>query len=394
MFNVAALMLITTALAIGWGLGRYQRPRRTTRSGTTSTLSRDYFVGLNYLLNEQPDKAIETFSHSLEVNSDTIDTHIALGNLFRLRGEADRAARIHQNLLARPALSEQQSDQVQLELARDFYHLGVLDRSERLLIALIRPSAAQEMNQAARQLLVEIYQREQEWQRALDIAQPLVKHFPAIRRAAAHWQCELADDDLQAGHTGNARKHLRHALSTDAECLRANWLLADMEHQQGKYRDEIKFLKRMQVQDQRCIALILPRMVKAHEALGDESGLMQYLNNLLHHHPHSTTLITIAERLQKQEGAERAADMVSRQLEQTPSLKGVDYLLALYLDNESDGPLYSRMGLLKQHTEHLLKQRPKYQCQECGFKSQQHYWQCPQCRQWGTLLPITGIEGE
>ncbi|MCM2971184.1 lipopolysaccharide assembly protein LapB [Larsenimonas suaedae] len=394
MFDAGTFLLLVAALAIGWALGRIKRSTPRTASDTR-TLSKDYFVGLNYLLNEQPDKAIETFSHALEVNSDTIDTHIALGNVFRLRGEADRAAKIHQNLLARPALSDHQSAQVQLELARDFFRLGVLDRSERLLVSLLKTDTFTDVTQASRRLLIDIFEREREWHEALDTAQPLLKQDKKLRRDASYWQCELAQKSIDHGQLPQARKQLRQALSIDANCLRANWLLADIEHINARYEDELKYLKRMHTQDSHIVGLTLPRIVGTYNALDDHDGLVQYLNALLHHHPNSSALIALAERTRTEDGPARAAELLSQQLKRSPSLKGVDYLLALYLEGGgATDALEQQLDLLKQHTEHLLKLRPSFQCGECGFKSRQHYWQCPQCRQWGAILPITGIEGE
>src|SRR5690554_7783540 len=164
------LTLLLAAVAIGWWLGR--RERKARDPVPTNELARDYYVGLNYLLNDQQDRAIETFVAALEVNSETIDTHITLGNLFRSRGEADRAAKIHQNLLARPTLSSRQSSQVQLELARDFFHLGLHDRSDRSLQQLVREAQHDELRQAGKRLLAELFDREGEWQAALDVAYP------------------------------------------------------------------------------------------------------------------------------------------------------------------------------------------------------------------------------
>ena len=194
MSDVLLLALLVAAIAIGWFLGRWESGRfRSRPQPPRGSLPRDYFVGLNYLLNEQPDRAIETFTQALEVNSDTVETHIALGNLYRSRGEADRAVRIHQNLLARPALTPSQSGQVQLELSRDFLNLGLLDRAERLLLALQKSHVDDSQKLAAKRLLVDLFEREKEWAQALETAQPqLVRQDADIRRAAAHWHCELA----------------------------------------------------------------------------------------------------------------------------------------------------------------------------------------------------------
>lgn len=391
------LGLLVTAIAIGWWLGRFEaNHRRQHRERSSSPhLTRNYFVGLNYLLNEQPDRAIETFVKTLEVNTETIDTHIALGNLFRLRGEADRAVKIHQNLLARPTLSDAQSDQIHLELCRDFMKLGVLDRAERLLTQLIRDSHNDAIRLAGKRLLIDLFEREKEWQNALDVAQPqLLRQDNDIRRAAAHWLCELAEEDIAAGSAGLARKRLRQALNIDERCVRVNWLLAGIEHRTGQYRQEIRILKRIREQDESFTPIILEPISRAFELLDDEQGLIDFLHQQVEHAPYISSVLMLAERLRIRDGMDAAIALVSDHLQRYPSLRGVDYLTDLYLHETSSAHEHERIELLKRHTAQLLSKRPRHRCERCGFTASQLYWHCPQCRHWGTVKPITGLEGE
>ncbi|GGY07165.1 lipopolysaccharide assembly protein B [Litchfieldella qijiaojingensis] len=391
--DLLLLALLLAAVAIGWWLGRRERGQNLPASQQPS-LSRDYFVGLNYLLNEQPDRAIETFVAALEVNSDTIETHIALGNLFRSRGEADRAVKIHQNLLARPSLSAAQSSLVQLELSRDFLHLGLLDRAERLLQSVVRDTHDDDIRQSAKRLLVDLLEQEQEWQAALEVAQPtLINRYQDIRRAAAHWLCELAEQDRQSASPALARKRLRQALSIDEHCVRANWLLAKMEHDTGQYKAEIRILKRIPQQDSDFAPIILEPLRNAYRMLDDEDGLEKSLRELIHPTPFTSAVIMLAETLRHREGNDAAMAFISEQLATEPSLRGVDYLMDLYRQS-ADSEERTRIDLLKRHTHTLLEARPRYRCRRCGFAGSQLHWRCPSCRSWGTTKPITGIEGE
>lgn len=390
------LLILIAAIGIGWWLGRMERRHYRYRDRTLSGqhLSRDYFVGLNFLLNEQPDRAIETFVQALEVNGDTIDTHIALGNLFRMRGETDRAVRIHQNLLARPVLTTAQSEQVQLELARDFMRLGVLDRAERLLAGLIRQCENEETATAAKRLMVDLYEREKDWQAALEVALPqLVRQDASLRRAAAHWHCELAEQAIEEGSPGPARKHLKQALSIDGACVRANWMYADIEHRAGSYRNEIRALCRIRDQDSDMVPITLAPIQRAFDLLDDEEGLIDFLHDQLEKAPYVSFVLLLAERLRVRDGVERATRLVSEQLQRHPSLRGLDYLMDLYLKAVPEHEL-EHLRLLKRHTEQLMAQRARYRCKSCGFQGEQLYWHCPSCRQWGTIKPITGLEGE
>ncbi|WP_372611427.1 lipopolysaccharide assembly protein LapB [Halomonas sp.] len=387
------LLLLLAAVATGWWLGRRQR-RRSDDPGTASSLSRDYFVGLNYLLNDQQDRAIETFVAALEVNSETIDTHITLGNLFRLRGEADRAVKIHQNLLARPTLSVTQSERVQLELARDFFRLGLLDRAERLLQGLIRDSRDAECQYSAKRLLVDLLEREGEWNGALEVALPqLADQDEDIRRAAAHWLCELAEQERHEASPGLARKHLRRALSTDPGCVRANLLLAELEHDTGHYKKEIGILKRIPDQDPAYTPTILASLERAYRLLDNEPGLIRCLQELVDRAPYTSVVLMLTDTLRQQDGSQAASALVSEHLERHPSLGKVDCLMELYR-HDGQGATPERLDLLKRHTHTLLHALPQHRCRRCGFSGDPLHWLCPQCRSWGTTKPITGIEGD
>ncbi|QTF90965.1 lipopolysaccharide assembly protein LapB [Halomonas sp. BM-2019] len=387
------LTLLLAAVAIGWWLGRRERRKRDDPA-PPNDLARDYFVGLNYLLNDQQDRAIETFVAALEVNSETIDTHLTLGNLFRTRGEADRAVKIHQNLLARPTLSAGPGDRVQLELARDFLALGLLDRAERLLQGLIRDSQEAELRLSAKRLLVDLFEREGEWQAALEVAQPqLVRQSEEIRRAAAHWLCQLAEQERFEASPGLARKHLRQALSIDPRCVRTNLLLAALEHDTGHYRQEIRLLSRIPEQDPAFTPTLLEPLATAYRLLDDEAGLIHHLQQLVERTPYTSVIILLAETVRHRDGIPAAIELVSEQLNRESSLGALDYLIDLYRQHSEGEPL-ARLQLLQRHTRTLLAALPRHRCRRCGFAGEQLHWQCPRCRSWGTTKPITGIEGE
>lgn len=393
MSDALLLVLLVAAVAIGWWLGRRERLPPSRPPGPS--LAHDYFVGLNYLLNDQQDRAIETFIGALEVNSDTIETHIALGNLFRARGEADRAVRIHQNLLARPTLSAQQGERIQLELSRDFLHLGLHDRAERLLQSLVSDASDNQRRQAARLLLVDLFEREGEWQAALDTAQPqLIQHNDDIRHAAAHWRCELAEQARHNASPALAKRHLKQALATDPACVRANLLLAEMAHHTGHYQDAVRLLSRIPEQDPACSPIILEPLRLAYHMLNDNAGLIRCLEQLLEHAPHTSIILLLAETLRQRDGSIEAADaLVTSQLNREPSLGAVNYLLGLY-HQTAHGSEEERIPLLQRHTRVLLSALPRHRCRRCGFSGDQLHWQCPSCRTWGTTKPIAGNEGE
>ncbi|GAA3901581.1 lipopolysaccharide assembly protein LapB [Halomonas cibimaris] len=399
MLDAVLLGVLVAAIAIGFGLGYRQASRRITPSPAppSRSLSRDYFVGLNYLLDEKPDKAINTFIHALEVNSDTVDTHITLGKLFRTRGEADKAVNIHQNLLARPSLSAWQNEQVQLELAQDFMALGLHDRAQRLLQQTDADSQHQTHRMAARRLLIDLFEREKDWQSALDIIQPLLEQQADIQVAAAHWQCELAADDMTQASRSLAKRRLKKALQLDPQCVRANLMLAELAMDNGRYANAIARLGRIAEQDQAHIPTMLPALQRAYRYAGDDAGFTRHLLELLPDAPYTSVIVRLGEMTHRHDGVERAIEQTGERLEASPSLGGLDYLLDLYMESQRQSQRQtpdSRLFLLKRHTRALLENRPRYRCQRCGFSGDMLIWQCPSCRQWGSVKPIIGVDGE
>src|SRR3990167_1046957 len=183
------VLLYLISILIAWALGYFMRLKEMP--GRKFMLPRDYLVGLNFLLNEETDKAVDVFIKMLEVDSDTVETHLAVGKLFRRRGEVDRAIRIHQNLIARPQLEKNYREQSLFELGQDYLSAGMLDRAERVFLELVnaKSHAAQ-----ALKILIDIYQQERDWLNAIDMAE---RYESATRQnmqpVIAHYYCELAD---------------------------------------------------------------------------------------------------------------------------------------------------------------------------------------------------------
>src|SRR5690606_38597198 len=251
------LGLFMAALAIGWFLGR----REAIKVGVMlaphgSAIDKQYFIGLNYLLNEQPDEAIETFIRALEVNPETVETHIAIGKLFCQRGDVERAIKVHQNLLARPNLTTQQADRVQFELARDYLAVGLHHRAERLLDELVESGSS--LSADALSDLVRIHERERDWQQAVAVGKRLLRERESFAVTLAHYHCELAREAQARQEWPQARRHLLDALATQRNSVRAMLMLAELEAGQGRDREVLKWLRRLAVNDPDFIPQALP----------------------------------------------------------------------------------------------------------------------------------------
>lgn len=393
------LLLVFSAIAIGWYLGR--RNRVASPENTQGGLHQQYYKGLNYLLNDQPDGALDAFIGALEVNSETLETHIAVGNLLRRKGEVERAIRIHQNLLARPSLPRAHLHQAHLELSRDFISAGLLDRAERLLQDLLQE--APELRPVALKHLLEIYQDEKEWEHAIEIARQLLprksllKTTPpgdqAVSNALSHYCCELAQLDLEKNDYHAARGQLKRALGYDRNCVRASLLNADIEYRTGHYKQALKFLRKVRDQN----PLFLPETVNllrsSYQQLDVEEGFHKDMLDSLNHFPSATILLALVEDIQLRKGDIAAAEFIGEQLKQRPSLRGLAKLVELHIANSS-GRAKENLSILQLLIEQLMQSKPHYQCQHCGFSGKQLHWLCPGCKQWGQMSPIRGAEGD
>ncbi len=397
MADYLVFVLLFLAVASGWFLGRRGKEQRPELPG-------EYYRGFRFLLDGRHDGAIDAFIDALEVNADTLETHIALGKLLRQRGEVARAIRVHQNLLARPSLPRAQVHQAHLELARDYISAGLLDRAERLLLDLGAESPA--LRRRAWRYLLEIYQSERDWQQAVDIARKLLPrkglraggaagddNGQAVPVMLAHYYCELAEEKRAEGQFDAARELLRQALEQDAGCVRASIILGSVERKAGNFKQAVRALRRVQRQDPEAVYETVPALRKCYEAIGDDRALRVYLRECLDEHPSPPLVLAVTEAVQMVDGIEEAHQFLVRELERLPSLRGVEKLIQLEAGAES-GERKNALVRLQALVRRLLEQRPTYRCSHCGFSGQQLHWLCPGCRYWGTLKNIRGTAME
>ncbi|KPJ94302.1 MAG: hypothetical protein AMJ55_06590 [Gammaproteobacteria bacterium SG8_15] len=385
-YALVALLLPLAALS-GWWIGR--RKTRTAGDSGGQGLSSDYFAGLNFLLNEQPDKAIDVFIKMLEVNSDTVETYLALGNLFRRRGESDRAIRIHQNLIARPTLNKEQRTQALFELGKDYMRAGFLGRAENIFQELVDDK---NHRVPALKNLLDIYQQERDWNKAMAAARKLESvSSQKMNVEIAQYCCELAELFMKDGDYKGAMKLLKRALGHDKNCARASLLIGHIEKRNGNYKAALRALRQVEQQDASYLSVALEPMVECHQALGKIDEMAEYLNYVLRQYDGLTPVVELSEvtRLQKDEKA--AADQIMQSLRAKPTVNGLNQLLKLILIN-ADGEVREKLSMIRDITSRLVEDRPVYRCKNCGFRGKKLHWQCPTCRHWCTVKPILSDE--
>ena len=386
-FLVASLVI----LAAWFWRSTSRRHAEKSESTSLRNIPPEYLKGLNYVLNEQQDKAIEVFIKMLEVDSDTVETHLALGHLFRRRGETDRAIRIHQNLIARPSLPEDERFLALLELGMDYMSSGLLDRAESLFkeLAGTRTYAVQ-----ANHKLLEIYQQEREWDKAIDIAQKLqTLNGHNLDPEIAQFYCELAEQNLTAGSKTVAQQHVRRALTIDPDCIRASLLEAENARLEGKIGLALKILQRVEKQDPDYLPEVVAVIVACYRELGQVDDCMHYLQHIVSKYGGMTPLLYLTRLIEETRGEKAAIAFISQELKRRPSVRGVDKLIE-YVLGMAEGEIRDNLQTIKEMTAKLLSSSPVYKCKHCGFDAKQLHWHCPSCKQWSSIKPVLGVVGE
>ena len=385
--NWELYIALVFALIVGFWQGRrYQRKRQAATQ--EKDLNQYYVKGLNYLLNEQPDAAIDTFVQSLEVNTETLETHIALGKMLRKKGEVDRAIRIHQNLLARPGLSENYSQQAEYELALDFTKAGLLDRAENLLENLISHDGV--FKQASMHCLLDIYRDEKEWEKGLAILQELAgsrfsKQYETWAPIRAQFCCELAAEHMNQSDGATARQWIKQALVYDKTSVRANILLGEFEIAEGSNRKGIQHLQRVIDRSPHFLSEVLKPLRNGYRRSENLAKYLVYLRAASSTQQQALLDIEIADVMMEISGEKQESiDYLSEQLQKTPSIKGLNKLVDDYLT--TDGGLISKdIEVLHTVYKQVAIKMPDYQCQHCGFEVRSMHWLCPSCKRWESI---------
>jgi lipopolysaccharide biosynthesis regulator YciM len=376
-------LLLPLAAASGWYSARRARPSTSVQAPPGA-----YFKGLNLLLNEQPDKAIDHFLAMLDVDKDTVETHLALGSLFRRRGEVDRAIRIHQNLIARPTLDRDQRALALLALGQDYLKAGLYDRASGLFEELIEHQLYQTQ---ALNHLHQIYQRVKDWDKAMSTALRLeaLGGFN-LRLERAHYLCELAHQALAKGDEISAEELLNKALATNKNTVRASLMLGNLARRQGNYKAAIKHYRRLEAQDPAFLSEALLPLVDAYRHCQSDQALQTLLQGLAKHYGCVEALHLLLEHSDQQQDTTAIQAMLVDFLQQHPSVKAMHYLLKSYPDANAA----TLKLLLEPMVERLVKEELPYLCQKCGFASRQVYWQCPGCSTWGSIKPVRILENK
>lgn len=345
-------------------------------------VNQEYFKGLNFLLNEEPDKAIEVFIKALEVDSETVELHLALGGLFRRKGQVDRATRIHQNLIARTTLTQEQRLQAIYELAQDYYKAGLLDRAENLFLEL-KDSVFYRYQ--AIEGLSRLYQKEKEWSKAIEVTR---LHKRADRsqytRRISHYWCELATLALANDSLEDARKYLRSALNEDRSAARPLLLRGELSFKSHDYAKAIKLWQSLAVSHPGLAELVVDKMIRSYQQLEDPRGLKDYLLNFASIPKESSAFERWLKSLVDVLGEEAALKQIFEQLK----AEGLSHAVSDHLYQMTDEHKLSneqQQSLVKELLNRAKRSNIEYTCVGCGFDTKAMHWYCPNCGEWDSF---------
>ena len=379
-FEPWMLLIFPLFFGMGWLAARIDIKQLVDES---SVLPRSYFQGLNFLLNEQQDKAIDAFIEVVKVDPQTVELHFALGSLFRRRGEVDRALRMHLNLVERADLDKEKRHQALFELAQDYLKAGILDRAEALFLDLQDTPYAK----PALDFLLELYQKEKDWLKAIEVTQRLTAISGEPHgKETAFFYCELAAAEIARRNRDAARLHLDRALEVYPQVVRANMMLGDMESTDQNHANAIEIWKRVEQQNPQYLPLVAERLLAAYQLEGHTDEAIVVLQDYLAKYPSLDLMNVLFNAILQRDGAEAAYKLVRDELQRNPTLLGLDKLLEARLLEISDDRR-SDVEMVKKLVHQRTRSLAMYRCSTCGFKARQFYWHCPACHGWETYSP-------
>lgn len=367
---------IFIALLVGWFSGR-RAYRHQHRESTK--LSAEYYKGINYLLNEKPDKALEVFLRLVEVDGETVETHVTLGKLFRRKGEIENAIRIHQNLIARPNISREDRSLALLELGKDYRAAGVLDRAEGLFQEVCEEGVHRRQAQRA---LRDIYVQEQEWLSAIDVLKAYIRTTgDKQNKLIAHYYCEQADLDQKQGHEDIAGKYLQQAYQHDKESLRVNYMLAEQDFTQQRYLEALAYYVRVIELDTRFATKALPKIQQCLEQV-DNKRVQRQLDALFARLKKEGVYVTpLTQQIRDREGVQEAKAYLEGIMDTQPGVEPLKDWLELH-------PVSIDAKSIEKQINKLEVLNHDYQCEHCGYNSRNIQWHCPSCAHWGSIFPV------
>ncbi|MDO5053891.1 MAG: lipopolysaccharide assembly protein LapB [Pasteurella oralis] len=384
-------LLLPIAAAYGWYMGH--RSAKKDQEDMTNKLSRDYVTGVNFLLSNQPDKAVDLFLDILqkqeaenEIDSASqFEAELTLGNLYRSRGEVDRALRIHQALDRSPDYTFEQKLLAKQQLAKDFMAVGFYDRAETLYIMLVdEPDFAEN----ALQQLAVVYQKTKEWKKAINVAEKLAKISPQQNNIElAQYYCEYAQS-LSSEHKQKPRVLLESALKVAPNCVRASILLGESLVQEKQYQQAVGVLENVLEQNPAYVGEVLGLLKDCYHKLNQLESFELFLIKASRITKNSAVELALSDLIEEMDGKIAAQAKLYQQLNQHPTTFLFHRFIQYQITDAEEGRGKESLVLLHKMVGERIRQNFDYRCANCGYQTHKLVWCCPSCRHWESIKPI------
>ncbi|MGY0399292.1 MAG: lipopolysaccharide assembly protein LapB [Ostreibacterium sp.] len=378
--NELLILLLPLAAFTGWWLAR------TDKRTDDGQKEDDYFKGLSYLLEDETDKAIDIFFRIAHLDDSTIENQITLGNLFRHRGEVDRALHIHSHLANKGELAPDTRQKLNLALADDYWVAGIMNHAEEHY-QLVRQSTQPDLRDIGRRKLIDLFAEQSFWEKAIEIAEELDPFKrDAIQQRVAHYHCEIAKTALVKNETSIVENELKMALQCDKKCVRATIKLGRLAKEQQYYIAAINYFNQVEKQNSAFMPEILDDIAICYGELSQQHEWKGELRRLAQNYQNPVLFLRFNQLIAETEGSKVAEEYLQQRLEEKPNILAVQAYLQL-IDDYANGDIQ----LLNQSMQKILSYVLKYRCSECGFRGNQLNWQCPGCKNWGTFTPVSDV---
>lgn len=383
-------LLLPVAMGYGWFMGRNSIKQNTHTA--KQDLSIKYSTGLNYLLSNQQDKAIDHLIEALKVEDDTVEAHFALANLFRKRGELDRALRVHEHLVRQKHLHSKEKQQALFELGKDFLSAGLYDRAESMFTKLIK---SKDFSLKSMMYLLQIYQSTKDWEQGIALKKQIVKsQDKKLLHNLANFYCELATVALQNQEYIDVLELLENALMHDSGSCRANWLMAQIYEHNEQFEQASQCYQDIFKQDSEFFPDVIERMHQCYLSMDAEDKFYQFIKQVYDKTGSTSALISYLGHLEKKYGGNKSKDFILMALKRRPTIRGFKHFVKMQMELSEPSESQEHLDMIKKLITSYIDIKHRYSCRTCGFNSGKHYWSCPSCHEWEQLKPVRGLEGE
>ncbi|MBL4941355.1 MAG: lipopolysaccharide assembly protein LapB [Colwellia sp.] len=383
-------LLLPVAMAYGWFMGRNSIKQKD--QSIKQDLSIKYSTGLNYLLSNQKDKAIDSLLEALKVEDDSVEAHFAMANLFRKRGELDRALKVHEHLVRHGNLPTKDKQQAVFELGKDFLSAGLYDRAEKMFSKLLK---SDDYSLKSFTYLLQIFQSTKDWQQGINYRKSIIKlNDKRLLHTLANFYCEQATTAFEQDHFIEVIELLEQALKLDPNSCRANWLMAKIYENHKQCELACQCYQDIYQQDREFFPDVIDKMQQCYLELGAEDEFFKFIKKVYDETANSSALIAYISYVEKKHGNKKAKEFMLSALKRRPTIMGFQHFVKMQMSNADELDNNTSLDLIKELISEYLKVKHRYSCRSCGFNSSTHYWSCPSCHEWEQLKPFIGLEGE